>query len=297
MKTWLKVVLIALLCGAVLMIAGFAAGGRTNVYFDNRKLQIDDGVGDKVSQLNIDAIREIQIDVSAARIEIVQGDSYGYETESYRQASRIVSSFENGRLVVEQKSTGFWGQIGWNFNLHFDRVTVYLPADANLDNVSIRTSAGDVRIGSLSAQNADLHATAGAIHIEHITAPNLSLTATTGSIRVDDLVVTESLKAKVTAGELRLSGTASGDIDVSNVTGEVRLDGDFSGRINVSNTTGEIRINDRKGKEAFTMSISCTVGDLRVNGQKVSSGTYGDGPNKLTASATTGELQLNFGAN
>ena len=147
-------------------------------------LHADDLFGFKNSEDDLEmllykqSINEITIDTAAAAVEIKEGDEFGIRLG---EGKGLRYSLEEGRLRVTQENHSF---IGFGDDRDY-RVYIYIPKDHKLDNLSIKTTAGAVKISDTAADSMTVKSEAGAMEIKNTECPAYTLETTVGAIEMD----------------------------------------------------------------------------------------------------------------
>ena len=123
-------------------------------------------------------------------------------------------------------------------------VTVTLPEGAELQDIDITSSTGDIELENVTAPTITLETSTGRIQIDELGATSFDLTSSTGGIRgtLSD-PIPESSRFETTTGDVELD-FPDGDyqVDTQTSTGDVDVDLDQGAgpRVEVVTTTGDI---------------------------------------------------------
>ena len=153
-------------------------------------------------------------------------------------------------------------------------LTVMLPENISLSDVSIDTATGDVQIPSLQAQKVTLDVSTGDIMLGLSGAEELKVSSATGDV--------EATLDKVRSAEIE---NASGDVDMS-APGLEKLDIDV--------TTGDVTVALSE-KPGFTVYVDTVTGSFDYDIPLVRDGenyVCGDGSGSVKIDTTTGDIML-----
>jgi len=236
-KIWLIVALVLIISGSVIFASVMTVNG-----WDFTKLSTMEYVTNTYE--HVGKINNIIIETSTADITLeFQVVSYPYgRVECYEMEKAQHSvSFEDGNLVIKEVDNRKWyDYIGINFDT--TKITVCLP-HSWFDNVTIKTSTGDVQVKSLCGTTINISVTTGDTTLTDVQCNNLSCTGSTGDVtfanlQCDNLICTGS----------------TGDVTLSNVVGKEDL--------TVVRSTGDVALNDC---DAATISVRVATGDVTGN--------------------------------
>ena len=148
-----------------------------------------------------------------------------------------------------------------------------VKGNGQLNNLSLKTSSGDIDISNLTTNNTFLQTTSGSIKLENLTASNSTLGSTSGDIYLD-MVNLGSTKIATTSGGITLNANNLGNTtNIASTSGSVSL--------NVSRTTG------------YTVSFTSISGDLHSPNGNHGNYTNGDGSKVISVATTSGDLNIN----
>lgn len=221
-----------------------------------------------------------------------------------------------------------------NFNLEMKlqkELTITLPREISLEDVTISATSGDLKIPSLQAENLTLQVTSGEIDAA-AAAKTVSCGATSGDI---DLNVTEpakeitlgttsgditvsagnvdSFRATATSGKIEAevndakvfyAGTTSGNIraeagklekaEFGSTSGDIRVEAETFEALEIGATSGKVSVSLPE-ETGFTARLKTVSGDVRYDlplAKEGSSYVCGDGSGKLNIDTTSGDISI-----
>ena len=337
MKTIWKVVIILVAVGLVLSIVGVAMGASRWVYWDRSGSHIVDVSAEKrITELDLEQIKNIEIKADFSDIEFITSDKYGIDI-CYRDEV-VTWGLESGNLTVSVNNAVRVRPRFFDINLSFtypkNYIKVYLPADAELDNVSVYTSAGDIKAGSFNADYVQIDNDFGRLDVNSITCNRLKIKMSAGDFSGRNLVSgdieyrndfgkskfetinAKSLNVNCSAGDIRLSGCKVESIDVNNdfgkitatdlissktniyaSAGDIDISGEFSGQTVIKEDFGSVRFTTSKAKEDYSYDVFTDFGSVMVDNSRVRGGTQSGSSavNSLYITNSAGDIHVNFG--
>lgn len=274
----------------------------------------------------LDEKRLVEIDLTNLNAEILPSGDDKIHFSYYMNEDLVVYSFDetDERITFRQrqKNPMFW------FVPNTDKypVVVLIPEGFTGSIVSIITT-GDMSFSDIrSAETIELKATTGDISVVNAAAKNAVITVTTGDVNVYRCDFSSSLGLSGTTGDVIIKNTELGFLSVSVTTGEIELENIVCGDMDIGTTTGSAKISSVRAKKAnihaSTGSISLfdldaeditlktttgsitgtlvgSITDYTVESH-VSTGknnlpeAFGNGPRKLNARASTGDIRIGF---
>lgn len=221
-----------------------------------------------------------------------------------------------------------------NFNLDRKQqkeLTITLPKEISLEDVSISATSGDLKIPSLQAENLTLQVTSGEIEasaaVENVTcgaisgdielnvtapAKEITLGTTSGDITVS-AEDADRLRATATSGKIEAEVDDAKVFHVGTTSGKIRAEAGLLEKAEFSSTSGDIRVEAEKfetlvigttsGKVSvslpeetgFTARMDTVSGEIRYDlplAKKGSSFVCGDGSGKLDIDTTSGDISI-----
>ena len=279
MKRWLKTlwicIAIGFAAGLALCLIAFAAGARGTLYLDQSGFHYADSqsASTLVTKTDAEAFSDIDISLVGGSIDFVQADSYGYQIVSNGD-DNIGVSLENGRLKITEDPK-------WRFQLfNFDflrgalqqqyRVTVYLPKDCQLTNLSLQTVSSDTEFA-----------------VDGLEIANFGYDSISGSLVVydDSGIVTKELSLKSISGNIDFVGAASSYISIDTISGSAVLS--LSGRaedyyFSIDRISGRVRVDG----ESLTGKQDMPVGSLNFGSPSA--------PSRADIHLISGDVEFKF---
>lgn len=272
MKKGLKIVLITcvilFILGGIFIAVGLANGGSMAYYIDYKNHKISSAVETELVSSNdqLDAFNEFDIDVDAAKVTIVKGDSYNVEYKLYKRENTSIN-VENGKLVITTKSE----KNTINFGLFTDDQNPYIkitiPENAELSNGKINTDAGSVILNDLNMKDLSLGVDYGEVEIKDSSFNNLDIETNAGSVTFDN-VKAEKSAINTDYGDVNITGTEVGDIKLDMDAGDLDVDSTKLDNIEIDGDYGDVDLKLIGEKADYEFRVSVDAGEISVDGEK-----------------------------
>lgn len=240
--------------------------------------------------LALDAFSDIKADLSFCDISIETGDSYGI---SYRIADTysLYSEVRDGKLIISQQSkqsegsglytnsTGFYFspfhgsgfgtniQVGGLTEVPQGSLTVYVPENKEIGNLTARCDRGTLSLSGLTVEDLNLQSNFGALNLRQISGNRCRIHVESSPLELIDTRLADlNLKGRFSA--LSLSNlsitescsvdTESGDLSLDHVTGpKLTVNGKFSS-LDARNSAIEYINLDIESRDVYLDHVSFT---------------------------------------
>lgn len=211
-------------------------------------------------------IKSLDVEVSAAALEIVNGDSFSL-TSNHKYLS---VKDDNGTLRISEEKKLF------GVSSDGIRVTLTVPSGFVFENAAVSAGAGQVRVDTLCANTLDLDLGAGAAEIACL---NVSSTA-----RING----GTGKLTVKSGELH---NLTADIGV----GKLELRSKLTGRCSVDYGIGDAELTLLGRRDDYQIEIEKGVGSATLDGKAIENDcTCGTGANQVDIDGGIGSVHIRF---
>ena len=267
----------------------------------------------------LEAFQRIEVDVEYADIRVQSSDSQEY-TLSYQlsDAGSLQKEVKDGTLIVKHgdfRSSGSgFPNLTWFFlgdNIHSDRVTesitIGLPEDAALSELSLNTDSGDVLCEKIQADSLKIHAEYGDVSLQDVEAGQTELALESGKLQMDqvqgedcrikgeygdvtlkELALTKDLTVRLESGDLRFYETTMqglnlncdyGSIDGQQMeftnaqmnleSGDCKLYDVLLEGCDINAEYGDVELQLRRDITDYAYNLQAEYGDIRFGGQKM----------------------------
>lgn len=210
-------------------------------------------------------IKKIDIDLSATKLNIKQGDEFKLEAANITKSFK--TSFLNGTLKIKERGNWF------SNNNNTSTVTLYLPKFDFINELNIDYGAGFCNIDNISVN--ELYISNGAGKVD-ITNSSFNKTNIDGGV-----------------GELIVSSSVLNDLDLDSGIGNIDIEAEITGKSKIDSGIGKIKLLLLGNKEDYQINASKGIGSISIDGNKDAS-SYGNGNNKINIDGGIGEIVINF---
>ena len=276
-----------LMAGVLLAAAGWAMGGRTELNF--REFQWEwppFHVGSKAAEdrtdyedgaRGLEALTAVDVDIALGDVVFQVAEDYGVALSWRRGATDYALHYEVDDGVLRAWSTG-GNRGGLGPESAEGHVTVYLPADAVLEQVAVDASLGDVRLDGIQAVRADLTLDLGDLTLDNCKFSEADCTVSLGDLNGTGLTVTEGLAVRADLGTVSLAG-------------------DLGGQNEIDADLGDVIFRTSLENGSFGYDLSADLGGISVDGETCGAQTErAGGEHWLQISADLGDIEVLFGA-
>ena len=305
MKIIWKIIIIVIIVGLLLSVVGFFTGASRIIYFSRSGVQVSGGEISQITETNLEQFRSVSVDVGFSDVEFVNSDSFGIDL--YGIDMEWLWTLEDGKLNITHNRSAQLHVVNLNFvTAGRNYVKIFLPADAELENVTIKTSSGDIKLGSFRADNVDIRSSFGDATLNNITSNHLQVDLNSGRFTGTNLstgkldfksqfgnghfqsVTANSFKAESSSGDLRFTGCTFGEFDATNrfgdiiagglvssrtniqaSSGDVRITGDLSGETIIHTDFGDTKLTLSRDKDEYSYNISVRFGNITYDGVRM----------------------------
>ena len=268
--------------------------------------------GPEVRTFAYGEIRRLHVDLAGGvGLTVQPGD--GPEARVWFEGDdpKLIIREEAGQLDISMDAedeaaphTGLLAGLLRSLNIHAEtiflssRVFVALPG-GSADELSLRTRAGDIEVGGISARRVSVGSLSGDIgaRIDGLTE-SVELSTKSGDVRLEAHAMNAS--AQSLSGDIEFSGSADA-LKMKTISGEVRVDTDGNTQhCELNSTSGDIdlrmegcfrSISARSVSGDVCVSIPPAVGSVHTELSTVSGGTRVDVPTTPDAGAPAVRLR------
>lgn len=295
MKKLALIALVLMMIGAAIAFIGFAIG-ISPLSLDADGMHVREQLADKSEFLeSYDSSTTVSVSVISENFEIVRSDRFGY-TISGDEQDTFDCQLDHDRLIIKQRPIRSRVAFSWDWGWRLSKITIYIPSDMSIDNLTLDIASGDIRIDSIDAgsvsingtsgnltatqltiaRDLDMRLASGDVRIDSVTAHSAFLTATSGNFTATNLQIADGLKTDMASGDVKIAGVLQGNLVFNTMSGNLRIeiDGKASDyRRTIEGLSGSIRVNDDSGSLA---------------------NNYPDGSNSININALSGDISIRF---
>lgn len=250
---------------AVCLIAGIAAGALAVLSaLAGIEALMDLTTSPEEAQTEYTGIQNLDMEIGAADIRIVTGDTLSVQTDN----PYITFRESLGTLVIREEA-----HIG---NLESSTLTLTVPEDLIFEQADITTGAGRIDAESLACNRLKLEQGAGMAEFQ-------------------SLCVLEQVSLEGGAGKIVIHGGSLRNLDFEMGLGEAQVTTALAGNCSVSAGIGSMYLTVLGDPGDFTVRSEHGIGQIQVDGARLSGKQrLGSGPNILEIEGGIGSITVTF---
>ena len=227
-----------------------------------------DGIGEMKTYAVTETVKNLEIDLSGARLEIKTGDRFSVESD--HKYLRVENA--DGTLAIKEDRPAF------GFSTEGVQVILTVPENFTFEKTAISTGAGMVKVDTLSSQR-------------------LSLDLGAGEVDIGTLTATDRASINGGAGELRIDGGELADLDLNIGVGEADLESRLTGNCSIDYGVGELNLTLTGTPDDYCITLDKGVGKATLDGAKMSEDiVYGNGETSIEIDGGVGAMKIEFTA-
>ncbi|MDO4331745.1 MAG: DUF4097 family beta strand repeat-containing protein [Eubacteriales bacterium] len=281
-KTALLAAGIVIAAGGVCLGAGLAMGGSPSFYYDSEGIHVKEESGSagradyELSDTEIDAVKNLEIELVDADLEIVSGKEWAVEYVLDGQRSEPEFSVENQTLTIREgqnsKMKNGYTTFGIGHSWWYDNeeawkspyVKITVPDAARLETVSIVSRYGSVTVGKkLYAQTTGIQAENGEVKLDGWEGGDLSFEMLYGTL-VTGKLEGKNLTVKNQDGSVKMESLLVETADFSLGYGDLSATLDGTGSVEVESESGEVSLSLVGGMDRYGVSLHTDWGTIRT---------------------------------
>lgn len=335
MKTIWKVIIVCVVVGLILAVLGLSLGASREVSFGKSGPHVvDNAEAQKIAELDLDKIENIDVQASYADIEFVESDQYGIEIVYYEQEPSW--HLDDGTLTVSFNEDNTVHLFNFSLQDKTSSVKIYLPRQADLGAVSLQTDSGYIDIGSFKALDTRIYNDYGDVSLTDVTSDSLYLELNSGqavaaNVTAQEIaysndygegvfttIATKSLTVNHDSGDFTLNGCQTDKIEIKSAygkisaadlvvatgtnidadSGDIDVSGNFAGETVIYADYGDIMFATAKEKGDYSWAIATDYGNITFDGEKMGDNARVESgnvsKNHLKVNADSGNIEILF---
>jgi|SRR5690554_6304997 len=256
---------------------------------------------DKEDKVRIDNIKDINIDIVSADLNIYLVDDDEVKVKYYGTSKCFLCSSSNSynfdvngdelKIETSTRSIGIFFYSRLNFDL-------YLPKQYN-EKLFIKGVSSDIIINDMNLKEFEVKTVSGEINLKNITVDNeLKLKTTSGDMELNSInanvffdTISGDIEAEKIKGNFKGKST-SGDIELEIKSNQFEID--------IKTISGEVDI-DLQNDADFVFIVDTVSGDIDINFSYIvdsnkkhyKSGEVGEGINSVNIITVSGDVIIN----
>jgi DUF4097 and DUF4098 domain-containing protein YvlB len=261
------------------------------VYLNRRGVQVEKGARTEMTQRDIGAFTDIALDARDADIELIASDSYGLEI-SVRENQNPEWSVRDGKLSVTARAeSAFVLEImgNWDFE-NQNRIRVYYPESAALENVSLKTGSGDIKVSDADIRALTIANAYGGLELKNLRAHDINIAMSSGNVTLAS-VSADFIDVKNSYGFVSISGLTAGRAEADLSSGDFTISDSETGFLRVKDDYGAVKANNLTARGT---RIDVSSGNVTLSGALSGENTIEDSYGKVTFNTTVGEQEYSY---
>lgn len=200
---------------------------------------------------SVNDISALDIETNVAMVEVKHHEADDILVESKIESKKngkedIMMENRDGILTIHQERLKTYGVLG--LFRQKQKIIVYLPKDANIDDVNIESDVAEIALDGIEAGAFDLHSSVGRIHLTDI--------------------VGKSIQAKSDVGQVELEHT-EGTLDVTTDVGEIKYhQKQLTDSARFNSSVGNIEVTFEEMPKDAKVTTSSSVSHVNIFGDK-----------------------------
>lgn len=286
---------ISILLGVIFIFIGFVFGANVGCVYANGQFYTKEEINKTYKSDNYENIKNIYVNGEGYDIELVNSldNTFSVEYESYGTFNKPEITVKDGQLKVEGYCDNningiFFDMFDGLYKIfsgdYYNKITINIPQNAQLEAVDIRTTNSMIHINS-----------------DFIT-DNLQCLTFNDKIQIDsDITVNKLTNLETTNDKIVCNGTFNKAVKLKTTNDKIVATGTFNCNLDCNTTNDKIELNLSNSENDYNIEAHTTNDKILVNEEKVvdedNNKTFSVDNNadyKLSASTTNGKIELNF---
>ena len=210
-------------------------------------------------------VRNLSICVGAADLYIKEGDVFSVQSN----LEHLKVEQEGDELIIEETRE-------FGVTVNGAVLTIYVPADAVFENVSITTGAGRLTV-------------------EQLTSGTLDFELGAGDVSIISLIATKAAEIDGGAGRITIADGSVQNLNLSMGVGQLNLTSALTGVCQLDLGIGQSDITLLGAKDDYKLEIEKGVGTVIVDGETVTNHeSSGTGANNVELNGGIGTVSVRF---
>ena len=295
-KIFILLMLALFLIGGVLIIVGVANGGSMalNIDHKNKKVYTNSKLYEGVE--TPDSIKNIDIHIDVADINIKRGDSYKIEYH-FRSYNTPIIKTENDTFIIDTSPSN---EIIFNYNFDFSTIkednyiNITVPENADLSNTKLNVDVGNINIDSVNNSSLNIDLDTGKLNLANANIDDLVYDLNTGDTTINSITGTK-LSGDIDTGKFDMTNSTINAVTITDNTGNISVSESKVSDININSDTGLINLSLIGEESDYSIKADIDTGSITVNGKKMKDSYQVDaGKNKIIIDSDTGSVNIDF---
>lgn len=218
---------------------------------------------EEIMSLDRQNVSYLEIDLTAANIEIKNGDKFEAKTRN----DNIICQQQGQKIKIKEKSKNIFKTGGT------EKITITIPDDFVLDAVDFDAGAGKVTIEKIQAKSA-----------------NLNLGA--GDVSIKEIFISKKLEIDSGAGRVNISSGTISHLDLDVGVGKTSICAKLLGNNQIESGIGELDLVLLEVEDGYKYKIEKGIGSISYNKKDIGSSSFGQGQNLIDIEGGIGSIKI-----
>ena len=282
--------------GVVMVIAGWKMGAATDFDIDlvNRRIHSVNEKNMKSGEVETGVFSDIDIDMSASDVNIIEGDSFKVVYKVYEEAPEIKN--DNGKLIIKEKenSKKFRFHLGFE-ELDDSHVDIFIPKGTAINECKVDINAGDLLIETQTMAKLDVDTDAGNIKINESELGDALFKSNAGNLSLNDTKA-DKIDGDVDYGNFKIEDSEITDLTLDTDAGNTKIEKTRINNVDIKADAGNVKL-DLIGEMAdYSIDAKADFGNLKIDGEKQGNkfSVEGKSGKSIKVNANAGNIDIDF---
>lgn len=289
MKKITVAVIIIIIIGVCLALAGFAAGGLQGAWIDRGGIHLANAENGNLVTVDksYKSLKDIVVNADLmSSITFKEGDSYSVRGQNYERYGGLNVRLSGDTLYIDATRSHKWlnFDIGIKNLVNGDADSSWLeityPKGAKLGNVHVDLGTGSVSASDIDCDELYLEDSFGKINASTVSCGKLTVKAASGDVQLSGLDVSGSASVNDSFGNVNITGASADSLTVDLSAGNASISDVTARTADISNNLGRIGLNNLT---ADSLGLKLSSGDL--NADSITT-------NDLSAESSLGKISI-----
>ncbi len=264
---------------------GFLLGGRVYGFsLGKNGVMVNEGIDNTKyihEKKDLESFKSLDLKAGFADVTIVESDYFGIEY-NVRQDCPITETRSGDKLIIEQKHQQGSITLLSFATIHSAKnpgsyINIYVPAGTEFESVVFNVESGDIKFGTLKAEQIDLNDSFGDVDVDQIEGKTTNVVMESGSLFVTE-INTDSFTCENHFGDIEIGTLNAKKNEITLKSGNVTMDKVNGQDMTMNDSFGDVKISDMTltGKYISDMDSGMTeLGKVIANSMDIIA-SFGD---------------------
>ena len=244
---------------AILVGISYSLFSVTKIFIPKTEKEVaDKNITKKFSNIN-----SMDISLGATKLNIIEGNNFLIETNN----KYIKIEEKNNKLILKENNH--------LKNIQKLELKITIPKDKILDNISLKSGAGSIKIDKIKANYF-----------------NFELGA--GKTVIDDINVLKKANISLGAGSFTIKNGSFNDLDYKGSIGKSSITAYLNGDTSVSGGIGKFELQVLNPKKLYIIEVEKGIGTIKIDNENYGNGVMGTGEHRIKVASGIGKIDISF---